>query len=201
MSKTRLNQIAPGDLVATFGSDGVRYHFLRDQNFGPDGDFSYEAMVARYNADLANNFGNLASRVLNMAVNYLGGVYPAERENGPLRDQSVAALEGLSRAPTVHTLHVSPYDEQARLWSLFPDARVTALSAAAVRVLSTGTVTPLRSTSAPWYGTPRSRYTGTRPIRVPTGKPTGKTACPPTNTPASRATSISRSSSRSATSR
>ncbi|HEV7863762.1 MAG TPA: methionine--tRNA ligase, partial [Acidimicrobiia bacterium] len=59
MSKTRLNQIAPGDLVATFGSDGVRYHFLRDQNFGPDGDFSYEAMVARFNADLANNFGNL----------------------------------------------------------------------------------------------------------------------------------------------
>src|SRR5438094_1153064 len=100
MSKTRLNQIAPGDLVTTFGSDGVRYHFLRDQNFGPDGDFSYEAMVARYNADLANNFGNLASRVLNMAVNYLGGVYPAERENGPLRDQSVAALEGLSAAMT-----------------------------------------------------------------------------------------------------
>src|SRR3989442_10285584 len=100
MSNTRLNQIAPGDLVATFGSDGVRYHFVRDQNFGPDGDFSYEAMVARFNADLANNLVNLASRVLNMAVNYLGGVYPAERENGPLRDQSVAALEGLSAAMT-----------------------------------------------------------------------------------------------------
>jgi methionyl-tRNA synthetase len=96
MSKTRLNQIAPGDLVATFGSDGVRYHFLRDQNFGPDGDFSYEAMVARYNADLANNFGNLASRVLNMAVNYLGGLSPEARENGPLRQQSAAALDGLS---------------------------------------------------------------------------------------------------------
>src|SRR5207245_1400089 len=52
MSKTRLNQIAPGGLVTTFGSDGVRYHFLRDQNFGPDGDYSYEAMVASYNADL-----------------------------------------------------------------------------------------------------------------------------------------------------
>ena len=42
-------------------------------------------MVARYNADLANNFGNLASRVLNMAVNYLDGVSPEARENGPLR--------------------------------------------------------------------------------------------------------------------
>ncbi|HEV8625489.1 MAG TPA: methionine--tRNA ligase, partial [Acidimicrobiia bacterium] len=100
MSKTRLNQIAPGDLVATFGSDGVRYHFLRDQNFGPDGDFSYEAMVARYNSDLANKFGNLASRVLNMAVNYLGGVSPEEREHGPLREQSAAALESLSAAMT-----------------------------------------------------------------------------------------------------
>ena len=60
MSKTRANQIAPADLVADFGVDGFRYHFLADQRFGPDGDFSYEAMVARYNADLANNFGNLA---------------------------------------------------------------------------------------------------------------------------------------------
>jgi methionyl-tRNA synthetase len=100
MSKTRLNQIAPGDLVKVFGSDGVRYHFLRDQSFGPDGDFSYEGMVARYNADLANNFGNLASRVLNMAVNYLGGVSPEEREDGPLRDEAVAALEGLTQGMT-----------------------------------------------------------------------------------------------------
>ncbi len=45
MSKTRLNQIAPADLVADFGVDGFRYHFMADQRFGPDGDFSYEAMV------------------------------------------------------------------------------------------------------------------------------------------------------------
>ena len=59
MSKTSLNQIAPADLVEDFGVDGFRYHFLRDVPFGPDGDFSYEGMVARYNADLANNLGNL----------------------------------------------------------------------------------------------------------------------------------------------
>ena len=70
MSKTKLNAIAPADLVSTFGVDGYRYHFMADQRFGPDGDFSFEAMVARYNADLANNFGNLASRVLNMAKSY-----------------------------------------------------------------------------------------------------------------------------------
>jgi methionyl-tRNA synthetase len=95
MSKTRLNAIRPADLVADFGVDGFRYHFLADQRFGPDGDFSYEAMVARYNADLANNFGNLANRVLNMAVNYCSGIVPDAREDGPLVDAAAAAFEGL----------------------------------------------------------------------------------------------------------
>jgi len=100
MSKTRLNQIHPSDLVEVFGSDGFRYHFMRDQSFGPDGDFSYEAMVGRYNADLANNFGNLASRVLTMAGNYLGGVSPDAREDGPLGDQAAATLAALETAMT-----------------------------------------------------------------------------------------------------
>ncbi len=82
MSKTRLNQIAPADLVEVFGVDGFRHHFMTDQRFGPDGDFSYEAMVTRYNADLANNFGNLANRVLNMAMNYCAGKVPATRADG-----------------------------------------------------------------------------------------------------------------------
>jgi methionyl-tRNA synthetase len=93
MSKTKLNQIAPADLVADFGVDGFRYHFMVDQRFGPDGDFSYEAMVGRYNADLANNFGNLANRVLNMAVNYVGGVVPDARADGPLVDAAARAYE------------------------------------------------------------------------------------------------------------
>jgi methionyl-tRNA synthetase len=95
MSKTGLNQIAPADLVAEFGVDGFRYHFMVDQRFGPDGDFSYEAMLARYNSDLANNFGNLANRVLTMAVNYCGGVVPDTRADGPLVDAAAAAFDGL----------------------------------------------------------------------------------------------------------
>jgi methionyl-tRNA synthetase len=93
MSKSKLNQIAPADLVAEFGVDGFRYHFVVDQRFGPDGDFSYEGMLARYNSDLANNFGNLANRVLNMAVNYLGGVVPDARADGPLADAAAAAFD------------------------------------------------------------------------------------------------------------
>jgi len=100
MSKTKLNQIAPADLVAEFGSDGFRYHFLADQRFGPDGDFSYEAMVARYNADLANNFGNLANRVLNMAVNYCDGVVPDARADGPLVDAAAQSFDKMTAAMT-----------------------------------------------------------------------------------------------------
>ncbi len=79
MSKTRLNQIAPADLVEDFGVEGFRYHFLRDLSFGPDGDFSYEAMVMRYNADLANNLGNLLARVATMVEKKCAGIGPAPR--------------------------------------------------------------------------------------------------------------------------
>ncbi|MBI2168529.1 MAG: methionine--tRNA ligase [Actinobacteria bacterium] len=100
MSKTGLTQIHPADLVEEFGVDGFRYHFLRDLQFGPDGDFSYESMVARYNADLANNFGNLANRVLAMSANYLGGVTPEGREDalsGPAHDAFERLCSGLER--------------------------------------------------------------------------------------------------------
>jgi methionyl-tRNA synthetase len=84
MSKTALNQIAPADLVEEFGVDGFRYHFLRDPGFGPDADFSYEGMVARYNADLANNLGNLLSRVATVVAKKCDGVGPASDPDSPL---------------------------------------------------------------------------------------------------------------------
>ncbi len=84
MSKTAFNQISPADLVPTFGVDGYRYHFLRDQAFGPDGEFSYEAMVARYNADLANNLGNLLARVSAVVGSKCSGIGPAPRPGSPL---------------------------------------------------------------------------------------------------------------------
>ncbi len=114
MSKTAFNQISPNDLVAEFGADGVRYHFLADVRFGADGDFSYEGMVARYNADLANNFGNLASRVLNMATSYCDAIAPSDRAEGPL----VAAT---ARAFDEVTSHMDRLDYSAayfHLWEL-----------------------------------------------------------------------------------
>jgi methionyl-tRNA synthetase len=86
MSKTAFNQIAPATLVPEFGVDGYRYHFLRDQSFGPDGEFSYEGMVARYNADLANNLGNLLSRVATVVERKCGGIGPAPSSSGRLSE-------------------------------------------------------------------------------------------------------------------
>lgn len=76
MSKSKGNAQAPADLVARFGVDGYRYYFLRDVQFGTDGSISMEAMVQRYNGDLANDWGNLVSRLFNMTEKYLGGVVP-----------------------------------------------------------------------------------------------------------------------------
>ena len=76
MSKTKLTGIHPDQLLDTFGVDAYRYYFLREIAFGQDGNFSWESMVARYNADLANGLGNLASRVLSMIGQYFGGVVP-----------------------------------------------------------------------------------------------------------------------------
>jgi methionyl-tRNA synthetase len=66
----------PGGKRPLTGSDGARFTLLREVPFDRDGDFTLEAFVDRYNADLANDFGNLASRVLKMLKQYTGGVVP-----------------------------------------------------------------------------------------------------------------------------
>ncbi len=98
MSKTKLNQISPFDLVADFGVDAVRYHLLRATPFGSDGDISYEGIVARYNADLANNLGNLVSRVATMVDNKCGGIGPAPRPDSPLAAVSMEVAAAAAEA-------------------------------------------------------------------------------------------------------
>ncbi|WP_053351969.1 methionine--tRNA ligase [Leucobacter musarum] len=76
MSKSKLTGIAPNEITDTFGSDAFRYYFMRAISFGQDGSFSWEDLAARYQAELANGFGNLASRVLAMNAKYFGGRVP-----------------------------------------------------------------------------------------------------------------------------
>jgi methionyl-tRNA synthetase len=80
MSKSKLTGIAPSEITDTFGSDAFRYYFMRAITFGQDGSFSWEDLAARYQAELANGFGNLASRVTAMVTRYYDGVVPAPGE-------------------------------------------------------------------------------------------------------------------------
>jgi methionyl-tRNA synthetase len=76
MSKSAGNVVAPIDLVNAYGSDQVRYFFLREVPFGQDGNYTHEAIVNRINADLANDLGNLAQRSLSMIAKNCGGAIP-----------------------------------------------------------------------------------------------------------------------------
>jgi methionyl-tRNA synthetase len=80
MSKSKLTGIAPREIIDVFGSDAYRYYFLSAIPFGHDGSFSWEDLAARYQAELANGFGNLASRTTAMIERYCEGIVPAPGE-------------------------------------------------------------------------------------------------------------------------
>ena len=90
MSKSVGNVIDPFALADAYGVDPLRYFFLREVPFGQDGNYSHEAIVARINADLANDLGNLAQRSLSMVARQLNGVLPAP---AALRDPDAALLK------------------------------------------------------------------------------------------------------------
>jgi methionyl-tRNA synthetase len=86
MSKTNATGIHPFELIDHFGVDSYRYYFMREIAFGQDGSFSWESMVDRHNADLANGLGNLASRVLAMLGSYFDGDVPKPEAEGAEAD-------------------------------------------------------------------------------------------------------------------
>lgn len=77
MSKSRGNIVRSTPIADVMGVDALRYFLMREIVFGQDGSFSYDALVGRYNSDLANGLGNLVSRTLSMIHQYRGGVTPA----------------------------------------------------------------------------------------------------------------------------
>jgi methionyl-tRNA synthetase len=100
MSKSTGNALNPLDLVTEFGVDAFRYFLIREMNVGQDSDFTREQFLVRYNSELANNFGNLVNRTLNMANRFAGGVIPAA-EVAEDAEKELRALWETTRAEVI----------------------------------------------------------------------------------------------------
>ncbi len=94
MSKSRGNIVRAETVIDVLGNDALRYFLLREVVFGQDGSFSFDALVQRYNSDLANDLGNLASRTLTMIARYFRGEMPYPSPGG----SRTAADDAIARA-------------------------------------------------------------------------------------------------------
>jgi methionyl-tRNA synthetase len=118
MSKSRGNIVRAETVQDVLGADALRYFLLREIPFGQDGNFSFDALVQRYNGDLANGYGNLVSRVVNMVHKYFGGVVPEAATEmtaeAALRANAEAAIAAFG--PAFEELNFS--DALKSLWAV-----------------------------------------------------------------------------------
>jgi len=133
MSKSLGNVLDPFEAIERFGADALRFYCFREVSFGGDGAISTAGFEARYEAELANDFGNLASRVLAMIDRYRAGTVPEGRVDAVLGEDFEGALgrfcELLDRAELTQALEeawrlvrrLNRYVEETRPWELAKD--------------------------------------------------------------------------------
>jgi methionyl-tRNA synthetase len=118
MSKSRGNIVRAETVQEVLGADALRYFLLREIPFGQDGNFTFDALVQRYNGDLANGYGNLVSRVVNMVHKFFGGVVPEAggemQADATLRANTDAAIANFG--PAFDDMNFS--EALKSLWSL-----------------------------------------------------------------------------------
>ncbi|MEZ0239334.1 MAG: methionine--tRNA ligase [Chloroflexota bacterium] len=120
MSKSRGNMFDPQDVVNAFGADGARYVSLREVPFDRDADVSWDSFVRRYNADLANDFGNLVNRTVTMAGRYLDGARPEPR--GAVAASLASSWEATRTTFTAKLEACVLHEAIAALWAFVGDA-------------------------------------------------------------------------------
>jgi len=118
MSKSKLTGIAPTEITDVFGADAYRFYFLSAIAFGQDGSFSWEDLSARYQAELANGFGNLASRTVAMVGKYFDGVVPSpgEATESDLRVQRTVADAAAAADAAIERFR--PDEAIAAIWTI-----------------------------------------------------------------------------------
>jgi methionyl-tRNA synthetase len=136
MSKSLGEVIEPGKVIARFGADALRFYCFREVSFGQDGSVSTAGFEARYETELANDWGNLASRTLAMITRYRDGVVPEGEPDQALRegDDALAGIDGvvrelIDRAELTQALEaiwsrvrrLNRYVEESRPWDLAKD--------------------------------------------------------------------------------
>jgi methionyl-tRNA synthetase len=122
MSKSVGNVVDPFALADAYGVDPLRYFFLREVPFGQDGNYSHEAIVARTNADLANDLGNLAQRSLTMIAKNCAGSVPTPGKLSPADETILAAADGMVEKARAAMKTQQLHHVLAAVWAVVADA-------------------------------------------------------------------------------
>ncbi len=122
MSKSRGNVVNPIEMVDAFGVDAFRYFLLREVPFGQDGNFSKEAVTSRYNSDLANDLGNLLSRVVTLIERFSAGKIPEPSEGSPQEEAVKQMARGLYDAVHGAILRFEFHIALSEIWKLVDQA-------------------------------------------------------------------------------
>jgi methionyl-tRNA synthetase len=120
MSKSRGNVVDPTAVVKTVGVDAFRYFLLREVPFGSDGNFSQDLLLQRYNSDLANDLGNLVSRVIHLIRQQSNGVIPEPIISGghPEEEEIQAVIRSVDRSRKIALNGLEFHRALAEIWTL-----------------------------------------------------------------------------------